>query len=391
MSQLACQKHLFNLPEDVTFLNCAFMSPMLQEVEAMGIAGIQKRRLPADITKADFFEKPHQVRVAFAELIGCSQPNRISILPSVSYGMSTVANNIRFSRGDELVVLEEQFPSNIYPWMKLSEEKGLNIKTVLPPVASQDRGRIWNQRILEAITPRTRVVAMGYIHWADGTLFDLVEIRKRTREVEALLIIDGTQSVGALPFEVKEIDPDALICAAYKWLMGPYSMALGYFGSYFDNGQPIEENWKNRLNSENFANLVNYQPQYQPLALRYDVGEASNFILIPMLLAALSQIRTWDIPAIQHYCQQLTKPYLNQLVDEGFIIEDDAYRAAHLFGIRIPPHINLSSLTERFQQAHIHVSVRGNAIRVSPHLYNTEKDLQHFINACLYREVERSN
>ena len=89
-------------------------------------------------------------------------------------------------------------------------------------------------------------------------------LRQRTHEVGAQLVIDGTQSVGALPINVQELQPDALICAGYKWLMGPYSIALAYYGPYFDQGEPLEEGWINRYGSEDFTNLVQYQDRYQP-------------------------------------------------------------------------------------------------------------------------------
>jgi selenocysteine lyase/cysteine desulfurase len=105
------------------------------------------------------------------------------------------------------------------------------------------RGSVWNEKILSAIDNNTRAVALGNVHWADGTLFQLEEIRKRTRDVGALLIVDGTQSVGVMPFDVKKIQPDALVCAGYKWLLGPYSIGLAYYSEYFDEGTPIEESW----------------------------------------------------------------------------------------------------------------------------------------------------
>ncbi|MEQ9007935.1 MAG: aminotransferase, partial [Ekhidna sp.] len=110
-----------------------------------------------------------------------------------------------------------------------------------------------------------------------------------------------------LPYSVKEIRPDALICAGYKWLMGPYSIGLAYYGAAFDGGEPIEENWINRLNSEDFSNLVNYQPEYQEMALRYEVGEHSNFILVPMLHQAIRQILNWQPDNIQVYTQELLR------------------------------------------------------------------------------------
>ena len=139
---------------------------------------------------------------------------------------------------------------------------------------------------------------MGMVHWADGTIFDLEKIRKKTKEVGALLIIDGTQSVGAMPFDVNKIKPDALVCAAYKWLMGPYGSAFCYYGEAFDNGFPIEESWINRKNSEDFSQLINYQEDYSEGARRYNVGQQSNFINVAMLTAAINQLNSWGVDNI---------------------------------------------------------------------------------------------
>jgi selenocysteine lyase/cysteine desulfurase len=217
------------------------------------------------------------------------------------------------------------------------------------------------------------------VHWADGTRFNLMDIRKRTKEVGALLIIDGTQSVGALPFDVEKIQPDAVVCAGYKWLMGPYSIGLAYYGEYFDNGKPIEESWLNRKNSENFAGLVNYQTDYQPGALRYDMGEHSNFILVPMMRAALKQVEQWGAENIQAYCARIAHKPIQLLQEKGFWVEDEAYRGHHLFGVRVPKHINLNSLKENMIKNKISVSFRGDAMRISPNVYNDEKDLMKLV------------
>ena len=137
---------------------------------------------------------------------------------------------------------------------------------------------------------------MPHIHWADGTLFNLMAIREKTREHDALLIIDGTQSVGALPFSVAKIQPDALICAGYKWLLGPYALGVAWYSDYFNDGEPLEHNWLNRLQSEDFTRLTQYQEKFQDKADRYSVGESSNFILVPMLIRALEQLLQWQPP-----------------------------------------------------------------------------------------------
>ena len=130
------------------------------------------------------------------------------------------------------------------------------------------------------------MVALPHVHWTDGVRLDLEAIGRRAREVGAALVVDGTQSVGAMPFNVTSIQPDAVICAAYKWLTGPYSIGLAYYGQRYDDGVPSEETWIGRLGSEDFRRLVDYEDAYRPGAARYDVGECSNFVLIPMLIAA---------------------------------------------------------------------------------------------------------
>ena len=377
---LDCQREKFYLPENQAYLNCAYMSPLLKAVDAIGKKAIEAKRLPYLISGDDFFTPMEHLKKSFSQLINNHDRDRIAIMPSTSYGISTVTNNINLQKGDNIIVVDEQFPSNVYPWHVAAANANAAMITVKAPTGLE-RGKIWNERILEAINTDTKVVAIGHTHWADGTKFDLAAIRKRSREVGALLIIDGTQSVGALPFDVTKIQPDALICAGYKWLMGPYSIGVAYFGAYFDGGKPIEENWINRKNSESFADLVNYQNQYKKKAGRYSVGEQSNFILVPMLRTAINQLNEWQPENIQQYCGSLITDGLNELTNLGYTVEDAAYRGNHLFGIRLPDHINQEKLTAKFAQKNVYVSLRGSAIRVSPHVYNTASDFEKLV-AC---------
>jgi len=369
------QRKKFSLPAKSTYLNCAYMSPLLKSVEKAGIIGIASKKNPAMIKPADFFIGADQLRSEFAKLINVKDKKQIAIIPSASYGLANAAKNLKMNRGENLIIAAEQFPSNVYTWMNLATETGATIKTISPPSSFADRGKIWNERILEAIDTNTRLVALGHVHWADGTKFDLAQIRKRSREVGALLIIDGTQSVGALPFDVQAIQPDVLVCGGYKWLLGPYSIGLAYYGNYFDQGQPIEENWITRKNSEDFSGLVNYEENYQPGALRYDVGERSNFILVPMMTAALKQINQWKPERIQQYCRKISALSINKLREAGYWVEDEKHRGHHLFGVRLPQHKVIQEVRAKLKKNNISVSVRGNALRVAPYLYNSESDL----------------
>jgi selenocysteine lyase/cysteine desulfurase len=377
------QRKKFSLPAGSVYLNGSYMSPLLKVVEKAGIAGIKKKRNPGKLPAADFFSGSAKLREEFAKLINTREKDRVVTVPSASYGLANVARNCQIDRSHNVIVAAEQFPSNVYPWMSLCEEKGPQLKTVKPPEALRDRGKIWNERILDAIDKDTRLVALGHVHWADGTKFDLAGIRKRTREVDALLVIDGTQSLGALPFDLGEIQPDALVCAGYKWLLGPYAIGLAYYGPYFDNGKPVEENWINRKFSEDFAGLVNYQREYQPGSLRFEVGERSNFILVPMMTAALKQINQWTPAHIQQYCAGISREPIRQLLSAGFWVEDEGFRGHHLFCVRVPAGVDPVKIKQRLAENKISVSLRGDAIRISPNVYNTEGDLMKLVKVLV--------
>jgi len=376
---LSCQKEKFSLSPDSTYLNCAYMAPLLKSVEDAGINGLKLKQAPQQIGHYEFFDLATQLREAYAQLINSTEPSRIAIQPSVSYGMASIAKNLKIEKGDNIVMVGEQFPSNVYTWQKLCAQHKATLKVVDAPMQAAKRGKLWNERLLEAIDKRTRLLAMAHVHWSDGTKFDLPALRKRTHDVGALLVIDGTQSVGALPFDMQEVQADALVCAGYKWLLGPYSIALSYFGEAFDDGEPLEEGWISRKNSDDFASLVNYQNEYQEGALRYEVGERSNFILVPMILQAIKEINCWGVQNIQNYCEQISNRNIETLAQLGFMIEAPTFRGHHLFGVRLPEKVSIQRLQEELKSSHISVSIRGNSVRVSPHLYNDERDMDKLL------------
>ena len=198
---------------------------------------------------------------------------------------------------------------------------------------------------------------MGMVHWADGTIFDLEKIREKTRKVGALLIIDGTQSVGAMPFDINTIQPDALVCAAYKWLMGPYGSAVCYFGKSFDEGSPIEESWINRKGSEDFSQLINYQEEYAKGARKFSVGQQSSFINVSMLIAAIKQLNSWGVKNIYNYTESITDSCFEILDRNKVWFEEKKYRAAHLFGLR-PKKKSEKKVLKNIKEKNIYVSLR---------------------------------
>ncbi|WP_034259856.1 aminotransferase class V-fold PLP-dependent enzyme [Altibacter lentus] len=383
---IAQQKDRFDLDPDHIYLNGAYMSPQLRSVTQIGIENLKKKNRPYEISEADFFSEKRVLKERFAQLISAPDPEAIAIIPSVSYGIANVIRNITFEKGDEIILLQEQFPSNYYAWKQLEASHGVLVKIVTAPAVETGRAERWNEALVEAVTERTKVVAVPHVHWADGTLFNLSLLRKRTNEVNAYLIVDGTQSVGALPFSVQDIAPDALISGGYKWLLGAYGLGVAYYGERFYEGIPIENNWMNHEGSENFSNLVNYNERFKAKATRFDVGESSNFILVPMLSEGIRQLLEWTPEVIQDYCRNITKDVLKTLPKKYFYIEDPKFRAQHLFGIYTKGELSIPNLKQRIAAQNISVSYRGKAIRVSPNVYNTEDDLQQLIS-CLRSAV----
>lgn len=380
---LDCQAPLFSLPPDVHYLNGAYMSPLLRSVEEAGVAGVMARRFPADIQADDFFEGADAARSRFARLIHAPDPERVALLPAASYGIAAAARNTAIRRGQNVVLAEGQFPSNALIWRRLAAEAGAEIRTVASPQQTAGRGRAWSDRVLEAIDERTAAVTLAPVHWTDGSRFDLHAIGARARTVGAAFVIDGTQAVGAMPFDMGRTGADALICSAYKWLMGPYSLGFGWFGPRYDGGTPLEETWLARAGSDDFRNLVDYVEEYRPAAARYDVGGRSNFTLMPMAIAALDQLLEWGVPAIEAYCRHITRDLFEPLARHGFQFDDEEGRTAHLFGLRAPDHLDGAFLKAELDRRGIYVSLRGPAIRVSPNVYNTETDVAALRDALI--------
>jgi selenocysteine lyase/cysteine desulfurase len=377
---LDCRASDFSLPEHQHYLNCAYMGPLPRAVEEAGIRALRLKTAPSQIGGSDFFTHSGALRERFAALIHAPWAERIAIHPSVSYGVATVARNVTVAATQNIVLLHEQFPGNVYTWRRRASEAGAELRTVMPPPTVK-RGEAWTERILEAIDSATAVVTLPTVHWTDGTRLDLEAIGVRAREVGAAFVVDGTQSVGAVDFDVGKVGPDALIVAGYKWMLGPYSMALSYLGERFSDGVPLEETWIGRKGSEDFQGLVDYEDEYQPGAARFDVGERSNIILVPMQVRAIEMLMEWRPERISAYCQDLSAPLIARAQELGFSVEEEAWRSPHLFGLYMPEGLELRALKAALEEREIFVSLRGQALRVAPNVYNDSSDIAALIEA----------
>jgi selenocysteine lyase/cysteine desulfurase len=371
---LGDQRDLFEVPDDIAYLNCAYMSPQLRCAREIGEAAVARKSRPWEITPDDFFEGSEEIRALFAQLVG-GDPDGVAIIPSVSYGIAVAAANVAVGEGQSILILEDQFPSNVYVWRELAARRGANLITIARP-----ENHDWTHAVLEKITGDNAVVAVPNCHWTDGSLLDLSRIGAAAREAGAALVVDGIQSLGAHPFDVTEVGPDFLIASSYKWLLGPYSVGFLYAGEGYREGTPLEHNWITRRGSEDFSRLVNYQDAFQPGARRYDVGERSNFALLPMAAEALRQILDWGIENVSETIGALTDSVEDEARERGITTIPKQRRARHMIGLRLGPDTP-PSLAAQLASNNVFVSVRGESVRVSPHLYNTEADTERLFAA----------
>jgi selenocysteine lyase/cysteine desulfurase len=365
---LGDQRGLFEIPDEVAYLNCAYMSPQLRSAREVGERAVARKSRPWEITPSDFFEGAEKSRELFARLVG-GDPDGVALVPSVSYGIAVAAANVPVREGERVLILEDQFPSNVYAWRELAQRSGAELVTV-PRPPDHD----WTSAVLDHLDANTAVVAVPNCHWTDGSLLDLRRIGERAREVGAALVVDAIQSLGAHPFDVREVRPDFLVASVYKWLLGPYGFGFLYAGEGWREGAPIEHNWINRRGSEDFSRLVNYEDAFQPGARRYDVGERSNFALLPMANESLRQILDWGVENVSETIGSLTDLVEREAGERGIEAIPAERRARHMIGLKLGSTAP-QDLATRLAAEGVFVSVRGESVRVSPHLYNTERDV----------------
>ncbi|MFZ3262390.1 MAG: aminotransferase class V-fold PLP-dependent enzyme [Terriglobales bacterium] len=373
---LPCQRHLFDIPDDVAYLNCAYMSPLLKSALEAGTAGLARKAHPWELTADQFFTGAEQFRATAAQILSCSG-DCIAIVSSAGYGIQTAARNLPVKKGQRILVLAEQFPSNYYPWQP-AEEGGSSLK-IVPWPDNHD----WTAAVLNCLTPDVAIAALPHVHWTSGGRLDLVRIGQACRDLGAALALDLTQSLGVLPFNVNEVQPDFAVAASYKWLLGPYSIGLLYVAPRWHNGSPLEEGWIQRSNSRDFSSLILYSGDYDAGARRFDMGERSNFALLPAAVRAMQQLLDWNVTEVSETSGALNRRLAEAAEELGFFAPPEPLRAPHYLCLRRKDSVP-KELTEMLAREKVFVSIRGSSIRVTPHVYNTVADCDRLID-CLRR------
>lgn len=364
------------------------MGPLPHSVQQAGIRSLAVRSAPITLSPSDFFEPAERTRKLCARLVN-ADPERVAFIPTVAYATAIAAKNLRPRPGQNAVLLGDMFPSNVYAWRNW-HAINVELRTIPAPQESksalaghESRAARWNKAVIDAIDRDTALVALEQAHWTDGVLFDLEAIGKRCREVGAHLVIDATQTVGAMSLDVQRVQPDVLMVHSYKSMLSNYGLGFAVFSDKFLDGSPLEESWLMRSGSENFARLVDYEDRYSDGMRRFDTSLRANPVLISMLEAACQLLLEWQPMRIRDYLLGIERRPLARLQEFGFDVTDEHERCANLFGVNLLSGMNPESCRRYLKDRNIHVAVRGNAVRISPHVYNDEQDIQRLVEALI--------
>ena len=372
MALIPCQRHLFDIPEEVAYFDCAKMSPLLSQAAAAGEAGLMRKARPWEIKPDHFFDESDRVRALFARLIGAAADD-VAIIPSVSYGLATILQNVPVAPSQSVVILAEDFPSTVYSASWLAKQAEARLVVVERPGNCD-----WTPAILDAIDGATALVCAPNLHWVCGGLIDLGAVARRCRAVGAQLVVDTTQSTGALPIDVAAIDPDYLVAASYKWLFGPYSLGFLYAAPRHQQGRPLEQGWIARAGARDFQSLMNNDGELEPNARRFDMGERSNFALLPVAGAAIEQLLDWGVANIAETLGALTSSIAEGAAAKGISSLPAHARGPHYLSVQFDGGLP-EGIEGRLAGANVHVSVRGDRLRITPHLYNNEADVERLL------------
>jgi selenocysteine lyase/cysteine desulfurase len=371
---LTRQRSLFEVPDEVAYFNTASLAPPLRSVRAAGEAALARSAAPWKIASRDWFTEVERLRGLFARVIG-ADADSVALVPASSYGMAVAAANLDAGPNQRVLVLDEEYPSGIYTWRAFTRRTGAELHTV-----RRAPGQDWTEAILAALDERAAVVSLPQVHWTNGALIDLPVVAESVHELGAALVIDASQSAGAMPIDVSELRPDYLVCVGYKWLLGPYSLGYLYVDGRHHAGQPLEHNWIARKGAERFDRLVDYTDELQPGARRFDVGERTNFVLTPAAIAALEQVLEWEVSQIAATLAATTAEVETGARERGLPALAAAQRGPHLIGIELAdgdPERVVKELADRG----VHAGLRSSWLRIAPHLHTRPQDVDRLFAA----------
>lgn len=374
---LACQRALFDMPRDVCFFNAASWSPLPRAVQEAGRTAVTRKGQPWKLP-GDFASGQHErARKAAAALIGAA-PDDVALIPSVGYGVSTAGKVLPIARGSRVLVLENDHTSPVLEWVGRAGAGGFTVETVKQPADGD-----WTSAVLEAIDRKgampPALASISSVHWSDGGALDIARIGAALKTQGAAFLVDATHDVGVRHIDVKALDPDFLIFPTYKWVLGPYGRAFMYVAKRWQNGVPLEQTAAARKAVSAEDTVYFRDLSYRDTARRYDMGERDHFISLEMAAIGMEMMAGWGNEAISGRLSMLTARLADGLGNLGVGLPDAKLRAPHILSVAFPRGMD-PDLPRKLAAENVHAAPRLGRLRVSPHVYNDEQDVDRFVD-----------
>jgi len=315
----------------------------------------------------------------FAKLIN-AKPEELAIVENTSMGLNIAANLLRYSPGSKIVTTDMEYPSVVYPWLR----KSLPVKV---HYVKNVNGKILLEDVEKAVDDNTVAVVISHVEYFNGFRNDLGAISEIAHEHGAYVIVDAIQSAGAVKIDVKKDDVDFLTCACYKWLLGPPGAGYLYVKrELVEKFEPPLVGWLS-VKPEVFETIDFWDIwslKLSETASRFEVGTPS-FISIAGIIQALKMFLDFGMENVERRILKLTDYLIETVKDLGLKLqtpEEKQYRSG-IVNFKIS---NPKELAEKLNGKNIVVSARSHGIRVSPHFYNVEEEID-----TLMEEVKRWN
>ncbi|MCE2527445.1 MAG: aminotransferase class V-fold PLP-dependent enzyme [Actinomycetia bacterium] len=357
----------FDLPGDAVWLNSAYLGARAKPVAEAVMRAVN--RPLSEVTVPNFFTPGDHIRKVLGLMVG-GDPEGVALVPSVSYGVATAASALGVGEGDRVLMLEEQFPAMVYPWSERGAE---------PVFVKRPSDDDWTGAVLECLDETISVVSTPACHWTDGTRVNLEKVGRAVRSVGARLVLDISQSLGMAPFDVATVRPDFLVSVGYKWLLGPPGLCYLWASPQNRTGRPLDANWMARAGSDDFSRVNEYRWELAEGARRYDAGQTWNLWLTEAAGCALEIISSVGTDRLSTHSKGLTDYLAEEAAALGLIAPGPEFRSSHLVGLRLPEGADPRSLVTELASRSVYVSVRGNSVRVSAHMWNTREDMDRLL------------
>lgn len=353
------------------YLNCAYQGPFPRRTVERIQHAIELKCHPERLQAPEYFDLPDRVRRRLAALVG-ADASEIALTNSATQGIGMVAAGLEFQPGDEVVIASTNFPANLFTWLHL-RRKGVRVHVVKPACGA---ARI--EDVAPVVTPHTRVLALDWVSYIDGTRLDLAALGELAHRHGAIFVVDGTQGVGALELNLHGLPVDVLAAAAYKWLLGPYGVGFAYLRPEIQERLDLPViNWMAVEGSEDFDSLPVEDYTLVEGARVFDVPETPSFLNLYGLEASMEFVANAGVRTVTEHCRRLLDRLADGLRRQGFQLSPSAQpeHQSTILGFEAQSRAATTNLYEKLTAHHVAVSLRHGVIRVSPYLYNTEEEI----------------